>query len=105
MPRWNEGAITDVPARSRFQREATPIWLVYVCTLLGSRAPSLSKPFRYAELGCGAGFTALTVAATCPHAEIWGYDFNPANIDIARDSRAARPHQHSLRGSLVRRVG
>jgi ubiquinone/menaquinone biosynthesis C-methylase UbiE len=53
--------------------------------LLGSRAPSLSKPFRYADLGCGTGFTAVTVAATCPHAEIWGFDFNPANIEIARD--------------------
>jgi SAM-dependent methyltransferase len=85
MPRWNEGAITDIPARPRFQREATPVWLVTACTLLGSRAPALGKPFRYADLGCGAGFTALTVAATCPHAEIWGFDFNPANIEIARD--------------------
>jgi SAM-dependent methyltransferase len=85
MPRWNEGTIIDIPARLRFQRETTPIWLVTACTLLGSRAPSLSKPFRYADLGCGAGFTALTVAATNPRAEVWGFDFNPANIETARD--------------------
>ncbi len=85
MPRWNEGAITDIPARPRFHRELTPIWLVTAATLLGSRAPSLDKPFRYADLGCGAGFTALTVAATCPRAEVWGFDFNPANIELARD--------------------
>jgi SAM-dependent methyltransferase len=85
MTNWNEGAIIDIPARPRFHREATPIWLVTACALLGARAPSLSKPFRYADLGCGAGFTALTVAATCPRAEVWGFDFNPANIEIARD--------------------
>lgn len=85
MTNWNEGAITDIPARQRFHREATPIWLVTACTLLGSRAPSLSKPFRYADLGCGTGFTALTVAAPCPRAEVWGFDFNPANIELARD--------------------
>lgn len=85
MPRWNEGAITDIPARPRFQRETTPVWLVTACALLGSRAPSLSRPFRYADLGCGVGFTALTVAATNPRAEVWGFDFSPTNIETARD--------------------
>jgi SAM-dependent methyltransferase len=84
MSHWNEGSITDVAARPRFHREATPIWLITACTLLGYRAPSLSRPFRYADLGCGAGFTAVTIAATCPQAEVWGFDFNPANIEIAR---------------------
>ena len=85
MADWNAGAITDVAARPRFHREATPIWLVTACTLLGARAPSLSKPFRYADLGCGAGLHAVIVAATCPRAEVWGFDFNPANIEFARD--------------------
>ncbi len=88
MTRWNEGSITDIAARPRFHREATPVWLVTACTLLGYRAPDLSKPFRYADLGCGTGLTALTVAATCPQAEIWGFDFNPANIEAARDLAA-----------------
>jgi len=85
MPDWNEGAIIDLPPRRRFHREVTPIWLVTACHLLGSRAPSLNQPFRYADLGCGAGFDALTVAATCPRAEVWGFDFNPAQIEAARD--------------------
>src|ERR1700688_2550015 len=85
MANWNEGSITDIAARQRFHREATPIWLVTACAFLGARAPSLSKPFRYADLGCGAGFHAAVVAATSPRAEVWGFDFNPANIEIARD--------------------
>ena len=88
MPRWNEGSITDIAARPRFHREATPVWLVTACALLGHRAPDPAKSFRYADLGCGTGLTALTVAATCPHAEIWGFDFNPANIEAARDLAA-----------------
>jgi hypothetical protein len=85
---WNDGAIVDVAAEPRFHREVTPIWLSTACTLLGSRAPSLTQPFRYADLGCGAGIDALTVAATCPRAEVWGFDFNPANIENARDLAA-----------------
>jgi SAM-dependent methyltransferase len=85
MAAWNDGAITDIAARRRFHREVMPVWLVTACTLLGCRAPDLSRPFRYADLGCGAGFDALVVAATCPHAEVWGFDFNPANIETARD--------------------
>ncbi|MSP00370.1 MAG: methyltransferase domain-containing protein [Acetobacteraceae bacterium] len=85
MPGWNDGAITDIAATPRFSRETTPIWLATTCALLGFRAPSLTRPFRYADLGCGAGFGALTVAATCPRAEVWGFDFNPANIEFARD--------------------
>jgi len=84
MAHWNAGAVTDIPARPRFHREATPIWLATACTLLGARAPSLDKPFRYADIGCGAGLHAAVVAATNPRAEVWGFDFNPANIELAR---------------------
>jgi SAM-dependent methyltransferase len=41
------------------------------------------KPFSYADLGCGNGFTTLVVAATCPHADVWGFDFNPAHVEFA----------------------
>jgi SAM-dependent methyltransferase len=52
--------------------------------LLGYRPPDLAAPFRYADLGCGNGLSALIVAATNPHAEIWGFDFNPTHIENAR---------------------
>lgn len=80
---WTLGAIADLPAPPRFQRETTPSWLVSVCTWLGVRAPDLTRPFRYADLGCGAGFTAIAAAAAFPHAEFWGFDFNPACIETA----------------------
>jgi len=83
--RWNEGAIVDVAARPRFHRETTPIWLTAACTFLGCRAPDLTQPFRYADLGCGTGLDAIIVAATCPRADVWGFDFNPMNIEAARD--------------------
>jgi SAM-dependent methyltransferase len=51
--------------------------------LLGHRSPDLNKPFSYADLGCGNGFTTLVVAATCPHADVWGFDFNPAHVEFA----------------------
>jgi SAM-dependent methyltransferase len=53
--------------------------------LLGVAAPDLTHPFRYADLGCGNGATALVVAATMPHAEVWGFDFNPAHVEAGRD--------------------
>ncbi len=88
MTNWNDGAIVDVVARPRFRRETTPQWLAAACTLLGYRPPPLDKTFRYADFGCGAGFTAIAVAAAFPQAEVWGFDINPANIELARSLAA-----------------
>jgi cyclopropane fatty-acyl-phospholipid synthase-like methyltransferase len=32
--------------------------------------------------------TAIFVAATCPQAEVWGFDFNPAHIELAHQCAA-----------------
>ena len=84
MASWDDGYVTDVVYTSNFYRETTPNWLATAALLLGHRPPDLSKPFRYADLGCAHGFTAIAVAATCPQAEVWGFDFNPAHIESAR---------------------
>jgi SAM-dependent methyltransferase len=84
MASWDEGYVTDVVYTSNFYRECTPSWLAAASVLLGHRPPDLTRPFRYADLGCAHGFTALTVAATSPQAEVWGFDFNPAHIESAR---------------------
>jgi SAM-dependent methyltransferase len=84
MARWNEGYIADVAYTSQFYREMTPAWLGMAAVLLGHRPPDLTRPFRWAELGCGNGFTASVVAATCPRAEVWAFDFNPAHVETAR---------------------
>ncbi len=83
MAKWDQGYVTDVVYTTNFYREITPAWLATTSLLLGHRAPDLAKPFRYADLGCGNGFTTLIVAAACPHAEVWGFDFNPAHIEFA----------------------
>jgi SAM-dependent methyltransferase len=83
MAKWDEGYVTDVAYTSNFYREITPVWLAATSLLLGHRSPDLTKPFSYADLGCGNGFTTLVVAATCPHADVWGFDFNPAHVEFA----------------------
>lgn len=88
MARWDDGYVTDVTYTDNVYREMTPTWLAYTAMLLGQRPPDLSQPFRYADLGCGFGMTALFVAATCSHAEVWGFDFNPAHIEVARRAAA-----------------
>ena len=83
MPRWDDGYVTDVAYTTSFFREITPAWIGMSALLLGHQPPDLAGPFRYADLGCGNGFTALAIAATHPRAEIWGFDFNPVHIEFA----------------------
>jgi SAM-dependent methyltransferase len=83
MAHWDDGYVTDVAYTSNFYREITPTWLGFTSLLLGHRHPDLTRAFRYADLGCGNGFTALAVAAASPQAEVWGFDFNPAHVEFA----------------------
>ena len=83
MAQWDHGYVTDVAYTTNFYREITPAWIAMTSLLLGHRPPDLAGPFRYADVGCGNGFTTLSVAATCPQAEVWGFDFNPAHIEFA----------------------
>ncbi|MDR3529352.1 MAG: class I SAM-dependent methyltransferase, partial [Rhodopila sp.] len=84
MADWDDGYVTDVIYTRHAHREMTPAWLAITSLLLGHRPPDLSQPFRYADLGCGHGLTATIVAATCPHAEVWAFDFNPAHVESGR---------------------
>jgi SAM-dependent methyltransferase len=83
MAHWDDGYVTDVVYTTNFYREITPSWIALTSLLLGHRPPDLAQPFSYADLGCGNGFTTLVAAATCPHAEVWGFDFNPAHVEFA----------------------
>jgi SAM-dependent methyltransferase len=85
MADWNDGYVTDVPYTAAYHRETVPVWIATTATLLGAVPPDLTRPFRYADLGCGSGVTALVVAATMPQAEVWAFDFNPAHVAAGRD--------------------
>lgn len=89
MADWDDGYVTDVAYTRHTYREMMPSWLATLAVLAGQRPPDLTKPFRYADLGCGHGLAATIVAATCPHAEVWGFDFNPSHIESGRQLAAA----------------
>jgi len=63
MAQWDDGYVTDVTYTSNFYREITPAWISMTSLLLGHRAPDLTRPFTYADLGCGNGFTTLNLSA------------------------------------------
>jgi SAM-dependent methyltransferase len=88
MAHWDDGYVTDVVYTTNFYREITPSWIALTSLLLGHRPPDLAKPFNYADLGCGNGFSTLVAAAASPHADFWGFDFNPAHVEFANDLAA-----------------
>ena len=45
-------------------------------------------PVRIAEIGCGEGLAAITIARAYPNAEIDGYDLDEASIAVARKDAA-----------------
>lgn len=49
---------------------------------------SAGKPVRIAEVGCGEGLAALTIAGAYPNAEIDGFDLDEASIAVANDRAA-----------------
>jgi len=45
-------------------------------------------PVRIAEVGCGEGLAAITIARAYPNAEVDGYDLDPASIAAAHQAAA-----------------
>jgi hypothetical protein len=81
-----EGYIIDVPYPLYFYKEMQPCWLAYVATSVACRAPDIRVPYRYCELGCGAGINLLVAAAGNPLGEFVGVDFNAGHIALARQA-------------------
>ena len=103
MATWNDGYVTETAYTSGFYREISPGWLAMAALLLGHRPPDLSRPFRWAELGSGHGFSASVFASAFPQAEFWGFDFNPAHVESARltASRAGLSNVHFEEASFA----
>lgn len=81
---WSEGYTSEVEYLRQFYREMSPASMRLALTLAGVASPDPAAPFRYCELGMGQGLTTSLLAATHPHAEFWGTDFNPAHVARCR---------------------
>ena len=79
------GYVIDQQYTSDYHHAYAPAWLDYVA-LLNQVAPPprTAGRFRFCDLGCGFGMTALTLAAANPQAEIHGIDFMAEHIDVAQ---------------------
>jgi hypothetical protein len=78
-----DGYYSRVAYPVEFYKQCTPVWLNLASLLCGHRARPLDKIFRWCDIGCGQGLTALGVAALYPQAEIYGFDYNPSHIENA----------------------
>ena len=83
-PAWNDGYHAGLLYPPFFHRELTPVWLATVATALGHRAPDLSAPYAWCELGCGSGLTTLIAAAANPGGRFYAVDFDAPAIARAR---------------------
>ena len=85
MSDWTGGYVSDIEYMPGFYVDQTPAHLDAVCLLRATEPPvEPGSPFRYCELGCGLGETALAIAAANIQSEVWAFDFNPAHIAHGR---------------------
>lgn len=79
------GYVTDQEYTSDYHHAYTPAMLDYVALLNGIAPPERAAgQFRFCDLGCGFGMTALALAAANPAAQIYGIDFMAEHIDVSQ---------------------
>ncbi|MDQ6846431.1 MAG: class I SAM-dependent methyltransferase [Candidatus Dormibacteraeota bacterium] len=82
--------VHDVQAamtRPVFVNHLTQTWLPALPDIQSRLASG--EAVRIAELGCGEGLAAITIARTYPNVEVDGFDLDEASIAVARDQAAA----------------
>lgn len=82
----HNGYVMDASYPAHFHRELQPLWLATQALLQGAAPPDLVGPYSYCELGCGVGINLLVSAATQPHAQFVGVDFNERHLAVARQA-------------------
>lgn len=87
MNDWSRGYVSDEPYTIAFQPALAPPNLDLVCRLMGV-AWEPAADAAICDLGCGRGYTALTLAAADPRRTVIGIDYNPAHIAEARSVAA-----------------
>ncbi|MEF3080850.1 class I SAM-dependent methyltransferase [Luteimonas sp. SMYT11W] len=79
-----DGYMADTAYPMHFHREQMPAWLHATATALGVRAPDLARPYRWCELGSGAGLTALVAAACNPSGRFTAVDADATQVARTR---------------------
>lgn len=84
MSAWSGGYVSDVDYLPWFFPLQAPAHLDLALTIAGAEHAMSRHDFAYCDLGCGVGLTAGAIAAANPRARVWGVDFNPGHIAVAR---------------------
>lgn len=96
-----KGYVADQEYTSDYHHAYTPAMLDYVALLNGIAPPDRpAGQFRFCDLGCGFGMTALALAAANPAAQVYGIDFMAEHIDVssalAERAGISNAHFHQL---------
>ena len=86
---WNQLG----PDARESQADLNRPWFTRALPAALAGVPSLDKALRrpgarIADIGCGAGWSTLALAATYPGATIHGYDVDAPSVDLAQDNLA-----------------
>jgi SAM-dependent methyltransferase len=99
---WGDQASCMFCAVARFFRPGyhnnlVSAWL----PALDGVAEKLKRGAKVADIGCGHGWSTVTMAKAFPNSQFVGYDFHPASIEAAQAHAAS----HGLTGNLRFEVG
>ena len=89
-----QGYVVDVPYPTFVHRQAMPLWLCTVAELQGYKAPNITQPYRYLELGCAMGIHLHLTAAANPEGHFVGVDFNAQQLLVAQEGLAHNTQQN-----------
>lgn len=84
MSGWSGGYISDIDYLPWFFALQAPTHLGLALGIAGVEHAMSREDFAFCDLGCGVGLTAGAIAASNPRARVWGIDFNPGHIALAR---------------------
>lgn len=83
------GYVTDIDYLCHFGPRQSPEWLNLVALVGGRAPPDRTDGYRWCELGCGRGITAIVNAALRPAGRFTAIDLMPSHIDFAREVAGA----------------
>lgn len=84
MSGWSRGYVSDIDYLPWFFPLQAPAHLGLALAIAGVEHAMPAQDFAFCDLGCGVGLTAGAIAAANPRARVWGVDFNPGHIALAR---------------------